>query len=268
MKMLNFEDVCCQVVELARTTGDFIYSERISSQPLLTEEKGRNDFVTHFDKLSERLLVNALSKILPVSGFITEENSAVSNGESYTWIIDPIDGTTNFIHGIAPFCISIALKHNEEIVIGVIYEMVNKEAFYAWQGSSAYLNGKEISVSSTEKVANGLIATGFSLADYDNANHFFKTLLYFSKNSHGLRRSGSAAANLAYVACGRLDGFYKLRLKSWDVAAGILIIKQAGGDATDFNGGDNSLFGGELVATNKLIHKEMLHLIKNNFKDE
>lgn len=266
--MLILEEICRQVVDLSQTVGNFIYNERLSSQPLLTEEKGRNDFVTHFDKLSERLLVESLSKILPDSGFVTEENSAVSNGEAYTWIIDPIDGTTNFIHGIAPFCISIALKYNEEIVIGVIYEMVNKETFYAWKGSLAYLNGKEISVSISDKVANSLIATGFSLADYGDANQFFNTLLYFSKNSHGLRRSGSAAANLAYLACGRLDGFYKLRLKPWDVAAGILIIKQAGGVVTDFTGGDKYLFGGELVATNGLIHKEMLHLINNNFNDE
>lgn len=266
--MLDLENICLQVVELARTTGNFIYQERCSTKVIPTQEKGRNDFVTHFDKLSEQMLVDSLSIIIPDSGFITEENSAQSNGENLTWIIDPIDGTTNFIHGIAPYCISIALKMGDEIVVGVIYEMVNKEAFYSWKGSLAYLNGESINVSTTASLASGLIATGFSLSDYENADHFFKSLLYFSKNSHGLRRSGSAAANLAYVACGRLDGFYKLRLKSWDVAAGVLIIKQAGGGVTDFSGGDNFIFGGELVATNGLIHNEMLHQIKNCFKNE
>ncbi len=266
--MLNLETICSQVVDLARSTGEYIYNERSNIEVVPTESKGRNDFVTHFDKLAEQILVDGLRMILPESGFITEENTAVSNGEELTWIIDPIDGTTNFIHGLAPYCISIALKRDQEVVLGVIYELANKEAFYAWEGSKSYLNGSSISVSAANNVADSLVATGFSLGDYENSLHFYNTLLYFSKNTHGLRRSGSAAANLAYVACGRLDGFYKLRLKAWDVAAGVLIIKQAGGKVSDFSGGDNYLFGGELVATNDLIHQEMLHLIKNSFKDE
>lgn len=266
--MINLEDICSKVVALSRSTGESIARERERTDVLLTEQKGRNDFVTYFDKLSEKILVDGLSAILPEAGFIAEENTSTRIGELYNWIIDPIDGTTNFIHGLNPYCISIALQRGDEIIIGVIYEFGLKECFYAWTGSPAYLNEKVIHVSENTLVKDSLIATGFTLTDYQNKEHFFNTLLYFSQNSHGLRRCGSAAANLAYVACGRLDAFYKLKLKSWDVAAGALIVKQAGGYVSDFGAGNNYIFGGEIVASNGLIQIEMLQLIKEKFINE
>jgi myo-inositol-1(or 4)-monophosphatase len=181
-----------------------------------------------FDKQAEKLLVKSLSDILPNSGFITEEGTGEENGEDFCWIIDPLDGTSNFIHNSTPYAISIALTYKGETVIGVIHEVTRNETFYAWKGSKSYLNGEEIQVSNVKNVKDALISTG---RPHNYMEHFNKMLLsfeYFLLNTHGVRQSGSAATDLAYVACGRYDGRYEFGLKPWDVAAGILIIQQAG----------------------------------------
>ncbi|MCG8698674.1 MAG: inositol monophosphatase [Bacteroidales bacterium] len=253
---MNYKDICEQTIELARKTGDFIRSERkLFSQQKVTV-KGKHNFVTNVDKQSELQLVEGLSKIVPGSGFIAEEGTASHNNETYKWIIDPLDGTTNFIHGAPPYSISIALMEDERIVVGVVYEITLDECFYAWEGGKSYLNGEEISVSDTESVSESLIATGFPYHDYDRLKQFMKTLDHFFHNSHGVRRLGSAAADLAYVACGRYDAFYEYGLHAWDVAAGAFIIQQAGGNVSDFNGGNNYLFGEDIVAcTNKAFEE-------------
>ena len=258
---MNLETLTQQVIDISHEVGKFILEQKdkISAQSI--EKKGKNDFVTYVDKTAEEKLVTALSRILPESGFIAEENTSDKKGEKYNWIIDPLDGTTNFIHGLAPFAISIALLENDKLVLGVIHEMNLNETFYAWKGSKAFLNGKEIQVSKTEKVEDSLLATGFPYSDYKHLDQFMESLKFFMVNSRGLRRLGSAATDLAYVACGRFDGFYEYALKAWDVAAGAFIVQQAGGKISDFNKGEDWLFGEEIIVTNENTFEEFQDII-------
>jgi myo-inositol-1(or 4)-monophosphatase len=263
---INLETICHNVCELSKTTGAFILAERSKFSTTQIEIKGKNDFVSYVDKTSEKLIVEGLEKLLPEAGFIAEEGTSTKKGEVYNWIIDPLDGTTNFIHGIPCFAISIALMRNQELIMGVIYEINFDECFYAWEGSKAYLNGKEISVSKIDKVSDSLIATGFPYYDYSRLNEYMELFKHFMKNTHGLRRLGSAATDLAYVACGRFEGFYEYYLQPWDVAAGAFIVKQAGGKVTDFKGEENYIFGREIVAGNSDFFPEFLTDVKRFFK--
>jgi myo-inositol-1(or 4)-monophosphatase len=258
---MNLENVCNEVISLVKTTGDYINSELEKRVEINIESKGLHNYVTHVDKTSEELLVNGLLKILPASGFIAEEGTNDSKGEVFNWIIDPLDGTTNYIHGLPPFAISIALMQRKEVILGVIYELGLKECFYTWEGGKAYMNGKVIKVSNTGKVNDSLIATGFPYSNYVYLDSYMKTIKYFMENSHGLRRLGSAAADIAYVACGRFEAFYEYGLNPWDVAAGVIILKQAGGRLSDFRGGDNYIFGGEIIASNSNMHIEFLSVV-------
>ncbi|RLD59345.1 MAG: inositol monophosphatase [Bacteroidetes bacterium] len=260
---MDLEILTQQTREIAVTVGDFIREQKNNISPTIIEKKGIHDFVTYVDKTAEKKIVEGLSKILPESGFITEEKTSTKKGAIYNWIIDPLDGTTNYIHGLSPFAVSIALMEKNEIILGVVYEINLDECFYAYKGSKAFLNEKEINVTKTEKVDNSLIATGFPYYDYDKMEAFMQTLEFFMKNSHGLRRLGSAATDLVYVACGRFDAFYEYSLHAWDVAAGAFIVKQAGGKVCDFNGKNNYLFGKEIIASNSLIHNEFLSIIKD-----
>lgn len=216
---VDYQAVCLKVVETAKVVGQFIKNERAKNQ-LNIETKGKNDFVTHLDKASERLIIEYLSPLIPQAGYIAEEATNSTKGVTHNWIIDPIDGTTNFIHGISPFAISIALQENDEIVIGVILELGLNECFYSWKGGDAFMNDIKIHVSKTPLVNQSLIATGFPYSNYTRLEPFMTTLSYFMTHSQGLRRLGSAATDLAYVACGRFDSFFEYDLKPWDVAAG------------------------------------------------
>ncbi|MBN1180675.1 MAG: inositol monophosphatase [Bacteroidales bacterium] len=253
---MNLEKLCDEVREIVKATGKFIKEEATKLKQESIEVKGANNFVTHVDKASEEKLVAGLQKILPEAGFLVEEETISKKGEKYNWVIDPIDGTTNFIHGLPPHAISIGLLRDTKVVLGVILEIVSEECFYAWEGSKAYLDGKEIHVSNKKTVKDSLIATGFPYTDFHRIAPFFKTMEYFMHNSHGLRRLGSAAVDMAYVACGRFDAFYEYGLNPWDIAAGIIIIQQAGGKISDFQGGENFFYGRELIASNSYIFEE------------
>ncbi len=247
---MNYKEICEDVIALVRECGDMIVDLRTRLNPDDIVAKGKNDFVTAVDKASELKLVTALGTLLPEAGFIAEEGTSVKRGELYNWIIDPIDGTTNFMHGAPPYSISIALQEGDRMVIGVVYEIASKECFYAWKGGKAYLNGKEIRCSNKKTVSDSLIATGFPYKSFDRLDNFMKSMVYFMEESHGLRRLGSAAVDLAYVACGRFDAFYEYGLQPWDVAAGAFLIEQAGGKNSDFSGGQNYLWGKEMVSGN------------------
>jgi len=262
---MELENICNKVVEIARETGSFIKEMRASGD-LSVEVKGKNDFVTRIDKLSEERIVKALSDLVPGAGFIVEENSVSGRGEEYNWIVDPIDGTTNFIHGVVPYAISIGLAYKNEMVLGVVFEAGLNECFYAWKGGGAWLDGKQISVSDSTSVSDSLIATGFPYNNFTQMEQFMETMDYFMKNSHGVRRLGSAATDLVYVACGRYDAFYEYGLKPWDVAAGIIIIKEAGGKVCDFSGGEDFLFSGEIVTSTYGIFDEFGGVIKKIMK--
>lgn len=260
------QKLCQDVYTLARQVGVFIRNERGKFSADRIEIKGKNDFVSYVDKTSEQKIIEGLSVLLPESGFIAEEGTSSKKGINYNWIIDPLDGTTNFIHGIPCFAISIALMHNNKLVLGVIYEINMDECFYAWEGGKAYLNEKEISVSNTKILADSLIATGFPYYNYERQKEYMDLLQHFMKHTRGLRRLGSAATDLAYVACGRFDGFYEYSLQPWDVAAGAFIVQQAGGRVTDFKGGDDYIFGQEIVAGNNAFFDEFLGAVKTYFK--
>jgi myo-inositol-1(or 4)-monophosphatase len=261
---MNFEILCKQVQELAREVGWFIYDERLKFTAKDIIHKGKADMVTYVDKTSEARIVAKLRELLPGSGFIAEEGTAKENGEKYRWVIDPLDGTTNYIHGISPFAVSIGLLEDQEIVLGVIYEISLDEMFYAWKGSKAYLNGQEIHVSKASTTNDSLIATGFPYSDFSKLDAYLQAMNYFMRNSHGLRRLGSASTDLSYVAAGRFEAFYEYSLHPWDVAAGIIILKQAGGKLCDFNGGDNYLFGGEIVACNSNYFDEFYSIVNKH----
>jgi myo-inositol-1(or 4)-monophosphatase len=258
---MNYENLCFQVQEIARETGSFIREEGKKIKVSDIEFKGITSLVTYVDKTAEARIVAALKQLIPDSGFVAEEGTADSKNEKYTWIIDPLDGTTNFIHGIAPHSVSIALKENDKIVLGVVYEVKLDEMFYAWKDSSAYLNGSEIRVSPNSKSENALIATGFPYYDFDRVDDYIAAMKHLMKHTRGLRRLGSAAVDLSYVAAGRFDAFYEHALHAWDIAAGAFIIQQAGGKISDFNGGENWLFGGEIIAASNNYFDEFCQII-------
>ena len=259
--MLNYESTCQEAIILIKKTGRFIKDKLNTRDGISIETKSLHNYVTNIDKAAEEMLVKGLRKILPGSGFIAEEGTSTFRDETYNWVIDPIDGTTNFIHGLPPFAVSVALMEKDELIIGVIYEIGLDECFYAWKGSPAFLNNKEIRVSNTSKIKDSLIATGFPYTEFKHLDRFMETMHFFMLNSHGLRRLGSAATDIAYVACGRFEGFYEYGLNPWDVAAGILILKQAGGKISDFKGGSDYLFGGEIIATNSAVYDEFAEIV-------
>lgn len=253
---MDLDIICSETRILAKQVGQFVRDERrlLSSKGI--EKKGKQDYVTYVDKASEERLVEGLKKILPEAGYIAEEGTETKLGDKYNWIIDPIDGTTNFIHGVAPFAISIALNEGDETILGVVYEIVADECFYSWKGAKAYLNNKEIKVSTSNDIGSSLFATGFPYNNFDRLKPFMESIEYFFLNTHGVRRLGSAATDLAYVACGRYDGFYEYNLKPWDLAAGAFLVQQAGGKVGDFNAGGNYLHGKEVVAANSNVFAE------------
>lgn len=266
MNTISYKSVCLDVCTIARNAGDYILDQLNRVNPDEIEQKGHHNYVSYVDKTTEKLIVDALRLLIPGSGFITEEDTAGHDGQKYKWIIDPLDGTTNFLHKVPLFCISIALMEDDEIVAGVVYEVNLRECFYAWKGGKAMLNEDEISVSGIKDFDNSLLATGFPYYDYGRLEDYVSVFKYFMKHTAGLRRLGSAAADLAYVACGRYEGFYEYGLNSWDVAAGAFIVKMAGGNVSDFSGGDNYLFGRELIAGNPYAHPEMLKAIGQLFQ--
>ena len=255
-----------EVCTIAKEVGNYIRTER-KTISIDVETKSLNSFVTHVDKEAERQIVEQLSQLLPEAGYIAEEGTSSKKGKIYNWIIDPLDGTTNFIHSIPCFSVSIGLMKNDRMVLGVVYEINFDECFYAYEGSPAFLNEKEIKVSKTEKLEDSLIATGFPYYDYGKLEPYLALLGHFTKNTRGIRRLGSAATDLVYVACGRFDSFYEYGLSPWDVAAGAFIVQQAGGVASDFDNKENYIFGKEILATNKLTHENMLVEIQHFFRN-
>jgi len=256
-----------QAVEVAKAAGKFISGERKKFNPSEIIHKGQRDMVSYVDVNAEKMIVDGLTKILPEADFLTEENTVTAKSSSrFRWIIDPLDGTTNFIHGVPAFSVSIALAQKNDLLAGVVYEINLDECFYAWKNGGAYCNGEKISVSKNAVLRDSLTATGFPYREFPHMDRFFATLRFLFNNSHGVRRLGSAAVDLVYVACGRFDGFYEYNLNAWDVAGGALIVQEAGGKVTDFRGGNDFLFGKEILASNSLLHDELLNAVVNPSK--
>lgn len=258
---MDYKKLCFRVQDIAREVGAFIRDEQKKVTAKNIEVKSVASLVTYVDKTAEERIVSALKKLIPDSGFVAEEGTADSRQEKYTWFVDPLDGTTNYLFGIAPHSVSIALAEDGKMVLGVVYELGHDEMFYAWKNGPAFCNGEEIHVATRSKSEETLIGTGFPYYDFERVDHYIEAMRYLMKNTLGLRRFGSAAVDLSYVAAGRFDAFYEHGLHAWDVAAGVFILQQAGGKTTDFNGGDNWLFGGELVSASKSYFHEFYSII-------
>jgi myo-inositol-1(or 4)-monophosphatase len=264
--MLELEKICREIEKAAKETGEWIISESKNFDINLKESKGINNFVSYVDKGSERMLVQRLTAILPEAGFLTEEETIEKKGDRYCWVIDPLDGTTNFLHGLHPFAISIGLTDNEEVVAGVVEVVGGNETFTAWKGGGSWLNGTQIHVSGASKLADSLVATGFPYSDFGRLDTYMDCLTWFCQNSHGIRRLGSAATDLAYVACGRFEVFYEYGLHPWDIAAGLILIKEAGGRVGDFSGKDKNLDGTEIIGSNSAVFDEVQKIVSNFMK--
>jgi myo-inositol-1(or 4)-monophosphatase len=266
--MRDLKFLCSEIENAAREAAEFIRKESRTFNINDTELKGLNNFVTYIDKGSEKMLIEKLSPLIPEAGFIAEEGTSEKRGLKYNWIIDPLDGTTNFLHGLRPYAISIGLMEDNEIVAGVVHEVGGDETFTAWKNGGAWLNGKRIHVSVTPKLSGSLAATGFPYNIFDRLTPYMNLLTFLVKNTHGVRRLGSASIDLAYVACGRFDLFFEYDLKIWDIAAGMLIVREAGGRFSDFSGNMTGLSGDETIASNALIYAEILEIIGNYMKDK
>lgn len=264
---MNLERIEKGVIEVCREVGEFISQEGASFDLTRIEQKHVfNNLVSYVDKEAERTLVKTLSGLFPQAGFITEEGTVEQAKEhEYNWIIDPLDGTTNFLHGIPLYAISIGLTRNGKAILGVIYDVCQKQAYHALENSPAFCDGRIIKVSGISTLSESLLATGFPYYHFDKREDYLDIIKEFLNATHGIRRLGSAAIDLAYLACGRLEGFFEYNLHPWDVAAGTLIVQQAGGRITDFKGGNNFLFGNQLCASNSLVHAEMLEVIQKSW---
>ncbi|MDP3468109.1 MAG: inositol monophosphatase family protein [Daejeonella sp.] len=253
------------VIALSKEVGEFIRREALVFELERVEYKGLHDMVSYVDKTAEISIVKGLKALLPEAGFVTEEKTATITGEKYDWIIDPLDGTTNFIHGLPTYSISIALQCNNELILGVVYEINRDECFSAWKNGGAYLNNKRIRVSKASPIENTLLATGFPYYEFGKLDAYLAVLKELMQRCHGVRRIGSAAIDLAYVACGRFDGYFEFNLNSYDVAAGMVLVREAGGEIFDFSGGNDSIEKREMVATNGLISAELLFILEDKF---
>lgn len=262
---MNLLTVEKQVIQLCEEVGNFIRAENENFDRTRIEQKGSfSNLVSYVDKEAELRLVQRLSEIIPGAGFIAEEGTDSEGTNEYKWIIDPLDGTTNYLHGLPIFAISIGLTRKNKTILGIVYEISHKECFHAIEGGKAYCNEKEIRVSAVQTLNESLLATGFPYYHTDKKDNYLEIIKIFLEQTHGIRRLGSAAIDLAYVACGRMEGFFEYNLKPWDVAGGAFILQQAGGKVTDFSGRDNFLFGGELCAAGG-VHAEMLKVIQEKW---
>jgi len=246
--------------EAAREAGRFLRQSLDGSREIYY--KGTLDLVTEADRQSQEMIFARLSASFSEHDFLAEEGLCRNRGSEFRWIFDPLDGTTNFAHRFPIFSVSIALERRGEVVCGVVYDPMREEMFSAAKGFGADLNGEKIKVSATGEMGKSLLATGFPydirVSRINNFDHFVN----FCLRAQAVRRCGSAALDLCYVACGRFDGFWELKLKPWDVAAGALITREAGGRATDFQGKKFGAFESEVLATNGLIHEEMREVIR------
>ncbi|MCP4713972.1 MAG: inositol monophosphatase [Deltaproteobacteria bacterium] len=233
-------------------------------QPVTVTYKGKLDLVTEIDHRCENAIIDTLQRNFPDHGILAEERSELTTASAYRWILDPLDGTTNFAHGYPCFCVSLALEVNGCVAWGAVYDPILGELFTAEQGRGAFCNGNPIRVSATDRLVRAMLCTGFPYDVHDSAENNLDYFLRFIKSARAVRRDGSAALDLCYVAMGRFDGFWELKLKPWDVAAGALIAAEAGAAVSGFTGNPFTMDSGKILATNALIHSEMLEVLSGD----
>lgn len=244
-------------IRAARLAGDIIIRRMESAQGIPVSSKGRNDFVSEVDREAEAAIMDTIHKAYPDHGFLAEE-SGTSGSSEKQWIIDPLDGTTNYLHGFPQFAVSIALRSGNHIEDAVVYDPLRQELFTASRGSGAFLNNRRMRVSRQTSLEGALLGTGFPFRDEQRLEKFLKIFRTFFPMCAGIRRAGAASLDLAYVAGGRLDGFWELGLKPWDIAAGLLLVREAGGLASDLGGIADCLETGNVLAANPAVYKAML----------
>lgn len=264
---MNLEQICQQACQVTIEVGQFLKAElgKVKAQDI--EHKYLNNLVSYVDKASEQQLIEGLQKLIPSAAFLAEEGTVAFEPKEWLWIIDPLDGTTNFLHQLPFFSISIALQQEGKTVLGIVYEVNNQELFYSWNGADGtFLNKKKVKVSHTDSLKQSLLATGFPYYDFNYLSNYMEMLQPLILGTRGIRRMGSAALDLAYVACGRFDGYFEYSLSPWDVAAGAFLVQQAGGLVGDFAGKDNFVFGKEIVAANPIIYNYLIEATTKHFK--
>lgn len=250
------------VSDLILSVGSYIRVERNQFHIKNVVLKDIHDLVSYVDKSAEEQLLHGLLNILPDAGVLAEETGEVQSDSLYKWIVDPLDGTTNFIHQIPHYCISVALEMNGSIVHGWVYEIVMSELYMATKGEGASMNGLAIQCSQTTETSNSLIATGFPVRNYPYLDNYLRLQKWMIVNTRGIRRLGTAAYDLCLVAAGKADVYFEPGLSAWDVAAGSLIVEEAGGKVTDFRGGENFVFGKQILASNSYIHADIISEIQ------
>lgn len=250
-------------VRAARNAGNIImrYADRLDT--LAVTSKARNDFVTDVDRMAEQEIISVLKKSYPDHGILAEETGAQGASEEFCWVIDPLDGTTNYIRGFPQFAVSIAFKQKGRLEQGVIYDPVRQELYTASRGAGAQLNNRRIRVSPKKDLEGALLGTGFPFRQQEHLDAYLEMFKALFPDTAGIRRAGAASLDLAYVAAGRLDGFWELGLSEWDMAAGVLLIKEAGGIVTNLRGGDSYLETGNIIAGTPKIHHAVLRRIQN-----
>jgi myo-inositol-1(or 4)-monophosphatase len=253
-------------VSAARQAGKVILRAQDRMDSLEIIEKGKNDFASQVDKAAEDIIIDTIKKAYPHHAILAEESGVMSGKDNdTTWIIDPLDGTTNFLHGFPHFCVSIAVTHLGKIQHGVIYDPIRDELYSASRGEGARMNGNRLRVSKADKLEKSLLGTGFPYTDFDNLDEYLKFLKVIIPSCAGIRRAGSAALDLAYVAAGRLDGFWEFGLKPWDIAAGALLVQEAGGYVSTMNGDLDVLSGNSILAGPPKIFQQMALQYKHIF---
>lgn len=248
-------------VKAARAAGDIITRNVDRIDTLTIETKSRNDWVSEVDRTAEDAIIRLIKRAYPQHGILAEE-SGNREGNEYQWIIDPLDGTTNFLHGFPQYAVSIALKYRDTLDQAVVYDPYKQELFTASKGGGAALNGRRIRVSGLRNLDGALLGTGIPFREEQDLERYLKTMRVLLPGTAGVRRAGSAALDLAYVAAGRLDGFWEFGLNPWDMAAGILLIREAGGIISDLDGQTNYMKNGDILAGGPKVHTAMLKAIK------
>lgn len=253
-------------VKAARNAGSIIMRHADRLERLTVESKGLKDYVSEVDRMAEEEIIRVLRAAYPNHGILGEETGA-HVGDDFVWIIDPLDGTTNFLHGFPQFAVSIALRHKDRLDQAVIFDPSHNELFTASRGSGAQMNDRRIRVSRIHELEYALLGAGFPFRSHEHMEAWIGTLKEFMLSTSGIRRPGSASLDLAYVACGRYEGFWEIGLNAWDMAAGALLVQEAGGMVSDFAGGQDFLESGNIIAGNPKIHAEMLRRIQPHLTD-
>lgn len=262
---MNLEHLTMLAAQAVRETAAFIRDETGRVQSGQIEEKFLNGLVSYVDRHAEEMLVSRLSALLPGSGFLTEEETVEQQSAEFQWIIDPLDGTTNFLYGVPHFSVSVGLKAGDDLVMGLVHHVPQDELFYAWQGGGAWCDGQPIRVSQRGEMRQALVSTGFPYHNFERADAWFGALRDFTAEGRGVRRFGSAALDLAWVAAGRFDIFFEYGLNAWDVAAGAVLVREAGGFVTDFSGGGDFIDKREMLACNAAVAEQAMGIVKGRF---